>query len=78
MSSGSLISFVNQTATNLLVKDSTFLAKNILKVNRVKDVNKESRAEGAVIKSIEFHKKQNVALVAGNSGVATLFQASFN
>lgn len=38
------------------------------------DLNKESRGEGAIIKSVEFHKKENVALVAGQAGVITLFQ----
>lgn len=38
------------------------------------DINKETRAEGRVISSVEFHKKQSVALVGGNSGVLTLFQ----
>jgi len=50
------------------------LPKNILKIRRIKDLNKESRSEGAIIKVVEFHAKQSVALVAGNSGVATLFQ----
>ena len=40
----------------------------------MKDINKETRIEGTMIRSVEFHKKQNVALVAGSSGVVSLFQ----
>ena len=55
-------------------KGSTFLPKNVIKIKRVKDLNKDTRAEGALIKSIEFHKKQSIAMVAGNAGIVTLFQ----
>ena len=72
-----LLYFYSQTATDLLVKDSLLLPPTIIEVKRVTDLNKESRAEGAGIKATEFHKKQSVALVAGNSGVATLFRVIF-
>ena len=70
--------FSTQTATNLLKKQSIFLPQDIIRINKLRDLNKESRAEGAVIKSIDFHNTQNVALVAGNSGIATLFQVKFD
>lgn len=63
-----------QTAGNFMKKGNTFLSKNVLKIKRVKDINKSTRAEGALIKSIEFHKKQSIAMVAGNAGVVSLFQ----
>jgi len=50
------------------------LPKEIIKYSRMSDINKETRAEGCLIKSVEFHKKQSVALVGGDSGVLTLFQ----
>jgi U3 small nucleolar RNA-associated protein 18 len=50
------------------------LEKDRLKFKRVKDLNHQSRGEGAIIKSLEFHRKENVALVAGNAGVVSLFQ----
>ena len=43
----------------------------------MKDVNYDCRTEingGNNLKCVEFHKKQNVALVAGGTGVVTLFQ----
>jgi len=63
-----------RTARDFMVKDSTVLPKDFVKIKRMKDINKDTRAEGAQIKSIEFHKKQSVAMVAGTSGVVTLFQ----
>jgi len=62
------------TAGDFMKKGSTFLPKNVIKIKRVKDLNKDTRAEGALIKSIEFHKKQSIAMVAGNAGIVTLFQ----
>ncbi|XP_057375284.1 U3 small nucleolar RNA-associated protein 18 homolog [Daphnia carinata] len=65
---------LTKTAADLLMKDSVLLPQEILNFLRMSDINKETRAEGVVIKSVEFHKKQNVALVAGNSGVLSLFE----
>lgn len=56
------------------MKDSVSLPQEILNFLRMSDVNKDTRSEGVLIKSVEFHKKQNVALVAGNSGVLSLFE----
>lgn len=65
---------LTKTAVDLLMKDSVSLPQEILNFLRMSDVNKETRSEGVLIKSVEFHKKQNVALVAGNSGVLSLFE----
>lgn len=37
-------------------------------------LNSQTRNEGPVIKVIEFHPKMSVALVAGSSGTASIFQ----
>ncbi|KAI9553896.1 hypothetical protein GHT06_019166 [Daphnia sinensis] len=65
---------LTKTAADLLMKESVSLPQEILNFLRMSDINKETRAEGVLIKSVEFHKKQNVALVAGNSGVLSLFE----
>jgi len=65
---------LGQKAGNFKKKGTTFLPKSVIKIKRVKDINKDTRAEGALIKSIEFHKTQSIALVAGNAGVVSLFQ----
>ncbi|KAL1456093.1 hypothetical protein WDU94_000846 [Cyamophila willieti] len=54
---------------------TTSLATNYLSLNRLNDVNKETRgAEGRVVTAVEFHPSIQVALVAGQAGVLSLFQ----
>ncbi|CAH0545821.1 unnamed protein product [Brassicogethes aeneus] len=49
------------------------LPSSLLEFKKVKDLNCETYSEGPYINSIEFHPTSSVALVAGNSGIATLF-----
>ncbi|KAG5882651.1 hypothetical protein JTB14_018340 [Gonioctena quinquepunctata] len=58
--------FISKT-TNALVPS------NLLEFKKVKDLNCETYSEGPHINAIEFHPTSSVALVAGNSGIATLF-----
>jgi len=50
------------------------LSSGKLVYRKLKDLNDESHAEGAVIRAAEFHPKAAVALVAGVNGAASLFQ----
>lgn len=52
---------------------STTIPPNVLEFKKVRDLNRETYSEGPFINAIEFHEGSSVALVAGNSGVATLF-----
>lgn len=53
------------------VKD---LPKNIIDIKALNALNKSTHTEGPVITSVEFHPTSTVALVAGVSGVLSLFQ----
>jgi hypothetical protein len=46
------------------------------KINIVKlaDLNGTERKEGAIIRSVDFNRTSQVALVAGNSGVVSFYQ----
>jgi len=48
------------------------LPAHTLEFKKVKDLNTETYSEG-IINCIEFHPKSSAALVAGNTGVASLF-----
>ncbi len=52
------------------------LTRERLLYRKVKDLNDETHAEGAVIRAAEFHPSAAVALVAGLNGTASLFQVS--
>ncbi|XP_014247538.1 U3 small nucleolar RNA-associated protein 18 homolog [Cimex lectularius] len=62
-----------RTCGNMLEKP-TYLMKGILEAKRLASLNSETRNEGPIIKAVEFHPTSNVALVAGLSGVASIFQ----
>lgn len=49
------------------------LMRNTLDYRRRGDLNKKTSNEGPRINSVEFHPNSTVALVAGHSGIATLF-----
>jgi len=53
---------------------SKYLPRGELKILKVTDLNASSRAEGHVIRSVKFHPKSPVGLVAGSSGVVSLYQ----
>lgn len=50
------------------------LPKNIIDIKALKALNKSTRTEGPIITSIDFHPSSTVALVAGTSGILSLFQ----
>jgi len=50
------------------------LPKNIIDIKVLKALNKNTHIEGPIITSVEFHPSSTVALVAGTSGVLSLFQ----
>lgn len=50
------------------------LPKNIIDIKALKALNKSTHTEGPIITSVEFHPTSTVALVAGVSGVLSLFQ----
>jgi len=59
--------------TGSLVKKSKLLEKGTVQLQRLKDINRETRTEG-IIRSVLFHPTSTVALVAGLSGTASIFQ----
>ncbi|XP_011049744.1 PREDICTED: U3 small nucleolar RNA-associated protein 18 homolog isoform X1 [Acromyrmex echinatior] len=50
------------------------LPKNVIDIKVLKALNKSTHTEGPIITSVEFHPSSTVALVAGTSGVLSLFQ----
>ncbi|XP_076234925.1 U3 small nucleolar RNA-associated protein 18 homolog wicked [Calliopsis andreniformis] len=50
------------------------LPKNIIDIKALTPINKQTHIEGPVISSVEFHPSATVALVAGTSGILSLFQ----
>nr|CAD7570892.1 unnamed protein product [Timema californicum] len=63
-----------QHCGNFLSKKTTVLHKGVIELKRLRDLNMETYTEGPIIKSIQFHPGSTVGLVAGVSGVASLFQ----
>ncbi|XP_046996127.1 U3 small nucleolar RNA-associated protein 18 homolog isoform X1 [Schistocerca americana] len=63
-----------QHCGNFLAKKSSILHRGTIELKRLKDLNRDTYSEGPVIKSVQFHPSATVALVAGLSGVASLFQ----
>ncbi|KAL1117395.1 hypothetical protein AAG570_004721, partial [Ranatra chinensis] len=67
--------FFFQSCGNLIVRRSKdYLPKTTLDIKRLASLNSETRNEGPIVKAVEFHHKSTVALVAGLSGVASIFQ----
>lgn len=64
---------VIRTAGNFITKPS-YLPKGILHLKRLASLNNETRNEGPIVKCVEFHPTSTVALVAGLSGTASIFQ----
>ncbi|XP_029176307.1 U3 small nucleolar RNA-associated protein 18 homolog [Nylanderia fulva] len=50
------------------------LPKNIIDIKTLKALNKSTHTEGPIVTSVEFHPSSTVALVAGTSGILSLFQ----
>lgn len=62
-----------QTCGFIKSRDSTLLPKENLEFKKVKDLNCETYSEGPFINCIEFNNSSTVALVAGSSGIASLY-----
>lgn len=50
------------------------LTKGTLKIDKMVDLNKETKIEGPLINAVEFHPTSTVAMVAGQSGVVSIIQ----
>lgn len=50
------------------------LPKNIIDIKALKALNTSTHTEGPIITSVDFHPLSTVALVAGTSGILSLFQ----
>ncbi|KAK2586625.1 hypothetical protein KPH14_011497 [Odynerus spinipes] len=50
------------------------LPKGIIDIKALKSINQQTYNEGPIISSLEFHPTSTVALVAGSSGILSLFQ----
>lgn len=50
------------------------LSKNKIDIKALSPINKQTHMEGPIISSVEFHPSSTVALVAGTSGILSLFQ----
>lgn len=62
-----------RTVGHLQKKKSTSLQKDFLDIKRFPKINSETGNEGPIISCVEFHPKLSVSLVAGHSGVVSLF-----
>ncbi|XKL63561.1 hypothetical protein PGB90_005925 [Kerria lacca] len=56
------------------LRKSLILSKEIIRMNKVANLNKETKLEGPLINSVEFHPTVTVALIAGISGVVSIVQ----
>uniref|UniRef100_T1INF8 NodB homology domain-containing protein n=1 Tax=Strigamia maritima TaxID=126957 RepID=T1INF8_STRMM len=61
-------------ADDYLLSRCETLPQGIISVRKMTNLNDSSKAEGSVIKAVEFHPSSTVALAAGKAGIATLFQ----
>lgn len=61
---------------NFLSNRSSALKKGSIEVKRVCDLNHDTYTEGPIIKAVQFHPSSSVALVAGVSGIASLFSVN--
>lgn len=64
---------VLRTVGHLQKRKSTNLPKGLLEVKRFPKINSETGNEGPVISCVEFHPKMSVTLVAGQSGIVSVF-----
>lgn len=62
-----------KTSGHLEKQVSSHLPGSILDFKNVSDLNAETHNEGPLITSVDFHPKSTVALVAGISGIVSLF-----
>lgn len=57
-----------------IVPKSKKLRKGTIELKALTDINRKTHTEGPYISSIQFHPTSTVALVAGSSGVLSLFE----
>lgn len=69
-----VILFHLQHSCHLETPKVKHLPKNIIDIKVLKALNMSTRTEGPIVTSVEFHPSSTVALVAGVSGVLSLFQ----
>lgn len=62
-----------RTVGHLSKNRSTKLTKGHLEFKRLKDLNRDSYAEGPLITGVEFHPTSTACIVAGTRGIATVF-----
>lgn len=61
-------------SSHLEVPKMKSLPKNIIDIKALKSINQQTSNEGPIISSVEFHPTSTIALVAGSSGILSLFQ----
>lgn len=64
---------IDRTVGLVKKQTSTNLPPTVLQFKRLKDMNRASYAEGPGITSVDFHPTSTAAIVAGYSGVATIY-----
>ncbi|XP_063228693.1 U3 small nucleolar RNA-associated protein 18 homolog isoform X1 [Bacillus rossius redtenbacheri] len=57
-----------------VVKKGSELGTGTIDIQRVRDLNVQTYAEGPIIKAVQFHPSSTVGLVAGMAGIVSLFQ----
>lgn len=62
-----------RTVGHLQKKKSSGLSKDLLEYKKFPTINSATNNEGQIIQCLEFHPKLSVSLVAGTSGVVSLF-----
>ncbi|XP_015521567.1 U3 small nucleolar RNA-associated protein 18 homolog [Neodiprion lecontei] len=61
-------------SSHLITPKPKNLAQGTIELKALKNINQETRSEGPVITSLQFHPTSTVALVAGLSGILSIFQ----
>lgn len=64
---------VLQTCGFISNRESTTLPQGNLEFKKVKDLNCETYSEGPFINCVEFNNSSTVALIAGSSGIASIY-----
>ncbi|KAJ8684030.1 hypothetical protein QAD02_019822 [Eretmocerus hayati] len=61
-------------SNHLIPKKSKSLSKGVIDLKVLSHVNKKTHTEGPFVNTVQFHRSSTVALVAGSSGVLSLFE----
>ncbi|XP_043278419.1 U3 small nucleolar RNA-associated protein 18 homolog [Venturia canescens] len=61
-------------SNHLTVPTTRKLRKGTIDIKVLTDINKSTHTEGPIVTSVEFHPTSTVAMVAGLSGILSLFQ----